>query len=431
MEAKPDWKHTYTIKEKDYTAVHVGLGMKGTFSFITPENRKAYETTGDKRYLKTFTRMIVLTNKKNKSTSGFLMTLVPDKAYYESTHFNALRSNYKQWQKGYSGYVFYHTLEGKFINAWKFENGKVIKKVTQTSNDDIDIDMGAKKKAASNFICTTETWVVWHQTCTTVIYSSESFYIDCGDWYYGYSFTTTNCVDDGEGNTGGGGPGTDCEGVVGGSAYYDNCQECVGGSTGKTECTECEQLNNELAAIFNESSELMAARRKSNLFENQGRCAPEGSIYRNGQVVSWNSIPNTSESHIGVTISYSKQILNNNDAIELIKGRRDLYGRISNYGSSSVGGTFALEKLASWLLKKANNSILSCLTAIYTLKFKELNSLYSDLYDSYNEKTDKTGCYVITTTITPTGAPVAGVNNTTEEYYDKNGCLIDILNYNN
>jgi len=238
MEAKPDWKHTYTIKEKDYTAVHVGLGMKGTFSFITPENRKAYETTGDKRYLKTFTRMIVLTNKKNKSTSGFLMTLVPDKAYYESTHFNALRSNYKQWQKGYSGYVFYHTLEGKFINAWKFENGKVIKKVTQTSNDDIDIDMGAKKKAASNFICTTETWVVWHQTCTTVIYSSESFYIDCGDWYYGYSFTTTNCVDDGEGNTGGGGPGTDCEGVVGGSAYYDNCQECVGGSTGKTECTE-------------------------------------------------------------------------------------------------------------------------------------------------------------------------------------------------
>jgi len=185
--------------------------------------------------------MVVLTNKKDKSTVGFLMTLVPDKAYYESTHFDALRSNYKQWQKGYSGYVFYHTLDGKFNNGWKFANGKVIKKVTQTSNDDIDIDMGAKKKAASNFICTTETWIVWYQTCTTVIYSSESFYIDCGEYYYGYSFTTTNCVDDGTGeNTGGGSSsyGFDCAGVQGGTAYLDSCQVCVGGTTGKTDCAE-------------------------------------------------------------------------------------------------------------------------------------------------------------------------------------------------
>ena len=95
MEAKPDWKHTYTLREKDYSAVHVQLSMKGTFSFVTPENKQAYEATKDERYVKTFTRMVVLTDKKDKSTVGFLMTLVPDKSYIESTHFDALRSNYK------------------------------------------------------------------------------------------------------------------------------------------------------------------------------------------------------------------------------------------------------------------------------------------------------------------------------------------------
>ena len=145
--AKPDWKHGYTIREKDYSAVHVQLYMKGTFSLVPPENKQAYNATGDERYIKTLTRMVVLTNKKNNSKVGFLMTLIPDKAYIESTHFDALRSNYKQWQKGYSGYVLYHTLDGKFNNGWKFANGKVIKEVTQNAGTDLNLEMGVKKKS--------------------------------------------------------------------------------------------------------------------------------------------------------------------------------------------------------------------------------------------------------------------------------------------
>lgn len=90
-----------------------------------------------------------------------------------------------------------------------------------------------------------------------------------------------------------------------------------------------------------------------------------------------------------------------------------------------------MENLVSWGIKKASNALLTCLTTIYTQKYKEMSSIYSDLYDSYHEKTDNSGCYVIITTITPTGAPVAGVNSIIEEYYDNNGCLIDVINYNN
>lgn len=228
-------------------------------------------------------------------------------------------------------------------------------------------------------------------------------------------------------------PPKDCAGVVGGNAYLDECQECVGGNTGKNACDPCQQMGDELAAIFGEDDGggLMAVRRKVGAISNEGRCAPEGAIYRNGTVVNWNDVSNSSENYVGVTISHSKMYLNNEQAINYIKGQRDLYNRISNFGASSVGPTFLIEKLVDWLLKKASNPLLTCLTTIYAQKYKELNSIFSELYDDYNEKTDNSGCYVIKTIITPTGAPVAGVSNVIEEFYAQNGCLIKVINYNN
>jgi len=150
--------------------------------------------------------MVVLTNKKDKKTTGFLMTLVPDKAYYESTHFNALRSNYKQWQKGYSGYVFYHTLDGKFINAWKFADGKVIKEVTQVLGADLDLNMGAKKKVASDY-CIYTTYGIWSINCTYWTFNNSEYnFTTCGSWYYDYTITVTSCYDDGNNDDGGNEP---------------------------------------------------------------------------------------------------------------------------------------------------------------------------------------------------------------------------------
>jgi len=194
--------------------------------------------------------MVVLTNKKDKSTVGFLMTLVPDKAYLESTHFDALRSNYKQWQKGFSGYVYYHTLDGNFNNAWKFANGKVIKEVTQLIGTDLNLDMRVKKKAATE-TCIYTTYEVWSQNCTDYSSNGEYDAVACGEWYYDGTTTEIECFPSGD--TGGGGSGGgdnggnagnggysayfDCSGTANGSAYLDGCQQCVGGNTGKTDCT--------------------------------------------------------------------------------------------------------------------------------------------------------------------------------------------------
>jgi len=85
--AKPDWKHAYSVKDDGYSAVHTPLSTNGRFSFVTAENKQAYEATGDARYISTFTQMVVINEKKDNRKYAFLMTLVPDKAYLESTRF--------------------------------------------------------------------------------------------------------------------------------------------------------------------------------------------------------------------------------------------------------------------------------------------------------------------------------------------------------
>jgi len=212
--AKPDWKHAYGVKYDGYTAVHTPLNTMGKFSFVTPENKQAYEATGDARYINTFTQMVVINEKKKNRTYAFLMTLVPDKVYLESTHFAAFSSNYRKWQKGYSGYVYYHTIDGRFNNGWKFENGKVIKRVTQVDENGIDISMGVRRKVSSQIVCNTYQQEIYSQNCnngyTTYEYQGTqnySFWSNCSSWYFdGYQYFT-ECYDDGTGGGGGGGDG--------------------------------------------------------------------------------------------------------------------------------------------------------------------------------------------------------------------------------
>jgi len=151
--------------------------------------------------------MVVINEKKDNRKYAFLMTLVPDKAYLESTHFAAFSSNYRKWQKGYSGYVFYHTLDGKFNNGWKFENGKVTMSATQVDENGVDISMGAKRKVSSGTICTTLTYEIWTARCQYTYTISETQGIQnlsigtCGSYDYQGNQYLEICYDDG--NSGG------------------------------------------------------------------------------------------------------------------------------------------------------------------------------------------------------------------------------------
>jgi len=149
--------------------------------------------------------MVVINEKKDNRKYAFLMTLVPDKAYLESTHFAAFSSNYRKWQKGYSGYVFYHTIDGRFNNGWKFENGKVTMSVSQVDENGIDISMGARRKVTAATICTTiPSSAIWYSNCQYTYTISETQGIQnltpgtCNNYrFLGYEYLV-ECYDDGQ-----------------------------------------------------------------------------------------------------------------------------------------------------------------------------------------------------------------------------------------
>jgi len=195
----PDWKYAFSKNNKDFKTVEMPIKAQGRFGFATKESKEAYEQTKDDRYMNSQTRMVVLTEKKSNNTIGFLMTIIPDKEYRDKTTFGPYYSSYRNWQKGFSGYIFYHTLEGDFANGWKFSDGKVTKKVEQ--------------KAGKGFNSNLES-----PTCYA--FYLESWYQNCTNWYTQYEsgdvYTGTSC----------GVPYvefqylyTECEGGGGGASY--------------------------------------------------------------------------------------------------------------------------------------------------------------------------------------------------------------------
>lgn len=159
----PDWEYAFCTDIADYKTVEMPIKTQGRFGFVDKESKEAYKSTHDERYIKSQTRLVILTEKKSNNSIGFLMTIIPDKGFREKSGFKSYTSTYKNWQKGFSGYILYHSIDGKFENGWKFENGTVAKKVEQKK------DKGGKSVEQISSTCTD--------------FYMDNWYMDCTDWY--------------------------------------------------------------------------------------------------------------------------------------------------------------------------------------------------------------------------------------------------------
>jgi len=178
MKIKPCWGSSFYRKYKDLTVVEVPLLTQGKFGYATIDAQAAFETNEDERYLQSLTRMIIINSAREKKTVGFFMTLIPDSEYRKENNHKVFASVYGAWQKGYSGFVLYHRLDGSYINGWKFDD-KVVTHTLQLpngtdSNLDFQIIPTKIEEACSDYYMTT-----WTQTCT--------------DWYQNGEYTNTTC----------------------------------------------------------------------------------------------------------------------------------------------------------------------------------------------------------------------------------------------
>ncbi|GHT11558.1 hypothetical protein FACS189426_13620 [Bacteroidia bacterium] len=135
IKVKPNWTRSYTKKDKDYETVEVGLASNRGFGFFDTESKEKFDETQDSRYLKSITRLITRKNRKTNETDGFLMTIIPDLAYLESTKFEPFKQNYYlERDKKFTGHILFHNLDGDFVNGWGYKDGKLY--TVSNPNDD-------------------------------------------------------------------------------------------------------------------------------------------------------------------------------------------------------------------------------------------------------------------------------------------------------
>jgi len=178
MKMKPLWEKAFYRKYNDVSVVEVPILTQGNFGYATIDGQNEFGTSGDTRFLQSLTRIVIVSNKKERKAVGFLMTLVPDCEYRKRNNHKVFVSAYGVWQKDFSGLILYHSLDGRYLNGWKLEN-KIVTHTIQLQNDadqnlDFKIIPTKQDEACYNYYMTT-----WTQTCT--------------DWYLNGEYTNTTC----------------------------------------------------------------------------------------------------------------------------------------------------------------------------------------------------------------------------------------------
>lgn len=131
----PRWTFAFIRKaEGNLTSVEVPLRAYSRVLFTLPENAIAYEETKNSMYIRSLTRLVVLTNNETGVTKGFFMTLVPTKKYMDARRFNVYRSTYFDRERDFDGYIYFHELDGSFANGWRYEDGKITHEVKKAES---------------------------------------------------------------------------------------------------------------------------------------------------------------------------------------------------------------------------------------------------------------------------------------------------------
>jgi hypothetical protein len=155
--------------------VEVPLLTMGRFGFSTKECRDVFDVSGDDRYLQSLTRLVILKENEDANLKGCLMTIIPDLEYRTSKSFDAFKSTYKNLQQDFSGYIFYHNLDGTFSNGWKVQNGEIIKTVSQSQNSNLSLQYSALKSLNVLAFCQD-------------VYITQ-YWMQCTDWYSDAAYT--------------------------------------------------------------------------------------------------------------------------------------------------------------------------------------------------------------------------------------------------
>lgn len=178
---EPLWgkKFAYRRKNKKIRTVEAVMEGSKRITFMLPEVLEKYKETGDPRYKKSMTRLVVETDAKTGKKQAFTMTIVPDLDYLERTDFKPFYNTYVQRDKHFSGLILFHELDGFFANGWRYKDGKITHSIEGTTFSQEEIEQYKAQTRAIKEECG---WVDYYQLveeCKLLCYKTEFTDANC------------------------------------------------------------------------------------------------------------------------------------------------------------------------------------------------------------------------------------------------------------
>lgn len=133
----PSWRQSYTRKGDGYTSVETVLRYSRIKMMVMSECEQKYQLTGDRRYLQTLTRLVILLYDDGRQPDIFFMTISPSVKYMELTRFRPFYNTYPVRDKRFDGKIHFHNLQGEYVNGWLYRNGKIICQLLPAGKDEL------------------------------------------------------------------------------------------------------------------------------------------------------------------------------------------------------------------------------------------------------------------------------------------------------
>jgi hypothetical protein len=134
---KPSWLFKLeTITDTLYT-LEVDLTDCIALDIVPDENAAEYERTGNFIYKRSFTRLVIQRNEETGVTIGFLMTIIPSPWFTRQFYYRMNRTTYLNRDPNLDGLVVFHHLDGTFSNGWKYEDGKIVMSLIESTGKDV------------------------------------------------------------------------------------------------------------------------------------------------------------------------------------------------------------------------------------------------------------------------------------------------------
>lgn len=122
---EPSWTYYYETENSRYKALDVALTDRIGLDFVSQENLHLYHKTGNYSYRRSYTRLVILTDKTNARKTGFLMTIIPSADYTREHPGQIDKTTYLRRDQKLDGIILFHNLNGSFSNGWQYTKGKV------------------------------------------------------------------------------------------------------------------------------------------------------------------------------------------------------------------------------------------------------------------------------------------------------------------